>query len=181
MGGAVTDVFVGQIMMTGFGFSPRGFAQCNGQTMSITQNQALFALLGTQFGGNGISTFQLPNLQGNAPYGAGPSFDGSWQPAPQPVGAVGGSETVTLTLQNLPIHNHFVNATTTAGTSPRSVINTLLGAAAHPIYGSPNGGPVQLTPGTLQAAGGGLPHDNIQPFQVINFNIALFGIFPSTG
>ena len=175
----MTDVFIGQIMMTGFGFPPRFFAQCNGQTLPINQNQALFALLGTQFGGNGSTTFMLPNLQGNALYGGGSSADGSWQPAPLPVGAVGGTETVTLTVPNLPIHSHLVNATTTAGIEPRSVVNTMLGTAAHSIYGSPTGGPVQLAQGTLQPAGSSQAHANIQPFQVINFNIALSGVFPS--
>jgi microcystin-dependent protein len=175
----MTDVFVGQIMMTGFGFAQRGFAQCNGQIMSIQQNQALFVLLGTSYGGNGVNTFQLPDLRGNALYGAGSSVDGAWQPAPQPTGEVGGSETANLTLQNLPIHNHVLNATTAAGTPGRSAINTLIGTAAHSIYGPPTGSNVQLATPTLQFAGGGLPHDNVQPFLVINFNIALSGIFPS--
>jgi microcystin-dependent protein len=178
-GGGMTDVFVGQIMMTGFGFAQRGFAQCNGQIMAIQQNQALFSLIGTSYGGNGVSTFQLPDLQGNALYGAGSSVDGAWQPAPQPTGEVGGSETVNLALQNLPIHNHLLNATTTAGTASRSAVNALIGTAAHSIYGPPTGANVQLATPTLQFAGGGLPHDNVQPFLVINFNIALSGIFPS--
>ena len=177
----MTDVFVGQIMMTGFGFAQKNFAQCNGQTMAIMQNQALFSLLGTAYGGDGIRTFMLPNLQGNAFYGAGPSADPSWQPAQLPVGAVGGSETVTLAVPNLPIHNHFVNAVTNTGIASRTAVDALLGTAAHPIYGSPTGASVQLAQATLQPAGGGLAHDNIQPFQVINFNIALFGIFPSRG
>jgi microcystin-dependent protein len=175
----MTDVFIGQIMMTGFGFAQRNFAQCNGQTMSITQNQALFALLGTQYGGNGRSTFLLPDLRGNALYGAGSSADPKWQPTPQVTGEVGGSETATVTLQNLPTHTHFLNATTTAGVAERAAVNTLIGTAAHPIYGSPAGPSVQLASPTLQFAGGGAVHDNVQPYQVINFNIALSGIFPS--
>jgi microcystin-dependent protein len=175
----MTDVFIGQIMMTGFGFAQRNFAQCNGQTMAINQNQALFSLLGTQYGGNGMSTFLLPDLRGNALYGAGSSVDPTWQPAPHLTGAVGGSETATVTLQNLPIHTHFLNATTTAGTAERAAVNTLIGTAAHSIYGPPTGSNVQLATPTLQFAGGGADHDNMQPYQVINFNIALSGIFPS--
>lgn len=175
----MTDVFVGQIMMTGFGFAQRNFAQCNGQTLAISQNQALFALLGTFYGGNGIQTFQLPDLRGNALYGAGASADASWQPPPQTTGEVGGSETATLTVQNLPIHNHLLNATSTAGTAGRTAVNTLIGTAAHPVYGPPANGPVQLATTTLQNAGGGANHDNVQPMLVINFNIALAGIFPS--
>ena len=175
----MTDVFIGQIMMTGFGFAPRTFAQCNGQTLAINQNQALFALIGTSYGGNGSTTFMLPNLQGNSLYGAGASADPSWQPSQEPIGEVGGSETATVTLQNLPMHSHLLNATTTAGAPSRSAVDALIGTAAHPIYGAPAAGSVQLAPTTLQSAGGGLPHDNMQPFQVINFNIALAGIFPS--
>ncbi len=120
----------------------------------------------------------LPNLQGRALYGAGASVDSSWQPPPQPTGVVGGSENVTLIPSNLPVHNHLVNATTTAGAVGRSAANTLLGVAANAIYGAPTGA-VQLARGTLQPAGGGLPHGNMQPYSVINFNIALAGLFPS--
>jgi microcystin-dependent protein len=177
--GGMADVFVGQIMMTGFPFAPRGFALCNGQIVSITQNQALFALIGTQYGGNGTTTFQLPDLQGNALYGAGASADPAWQPQAQDPGTVDGSETVTLSVPNLPIHNHILNAVTATGTSPRSVVNTVLATAGHAIYGSPTAGPVQLAPPSLQAVGGNLNHDNMQPFLVINFNISLSGVFPS--
>jgi microcystin-dependent protein len=175
----MTDVFIGQIMMTGFGFAQRNFAQCNGQTMAINQNQALFALLGTQYGGNGTTTFLLPDLRGNALYGAGSSVDPTWQPAPLSTGAVGGSETATVTVQNLPMHTHLLNATTTAGTAGRTAVNDLIGTGAHPIYGAPSGPTVQLASPTLQFAGGGAAHDNMQPYLVINFNIALSGIFPS--
>jgi microcystin-dependent protein len=174
----MSEFYLGQIMMTGFGYPQKGFAQCNGQTLPINQNTALFSLLGTSYGGNGTTTFQLPNLQGRSFYGAGNSADGGWQPSPLPTGAVGGTETVTITVPNLPIHSHLMGATTTAGSNPRSVANTLLAKAGHNIYGPPSPG-VQLALGTLQYAGGGAAHPNIQPFQVINFNIALTGIFPS--
>jgi microcystin-dependent protein len=174
----MSDFFLGQVMMTGFGYAQKGFAFCNGQTIGINQYQALFALLGTSYGGNGTSTFMLPNLQGRSFYGAGNSVDGGWQPPPQPTGTVGGAEQVTVTTPNLPIHNHLIGATATAGGNPRNADNSLLGTAGHNIYGLSNPA-VQLALGTLQSAGGNAAHANMQPFQVINFNIALTGIFPS--
>ena len=175
----MTEVYIGQIMMTGFEFAPRNFAQCNGQILAISQNQALFSLLGVQYGGNGGTTFQLPNLQGSALYGAGASVDQSWQPAPLPAGAIGGTETATLTVPNLPIHTHALNATGVAGTGGRTAANSLLGKAAHAVYGPLLENTVPLAPNTLNPAGGGSAHDNMQPFLAINFNIALSGIFPS--
>jgi microcystin-dependent protein len=177
----VAEFFLGQVMMTGFGYAPKNFVQCNGQTMPINQYQALFALLGTYYGGNGTTNFMLPNLMGRSFYGAGSSVDPAWQPAPQPIGTVGGIETATVTSQNLPIHTHILNATTVAGVATRTAVNVLLGKAGHSIYGLPAAGPVMLAPATLQSApaNGGQAHSNMQPFEVINFNIALYGIFPS--
>jgi microcystin-dependent protein len=125
--------------------------------------------------------FLLPNLQGRAFYGAGNSVDGGWQPSPVPTGTIGGTEQVTVTTPNLPVHNHILNGTNATGAPSRSAANMLLGKATHGIYGPPAAGPVQLAQGTLQTSppNGGLPHPNMQPFQVINFNIALTGIFPS--
>jgi microcystin-dependent protein len=177
----MSDFFLGQIMMTGFGYPQKGFALCNGQTLGISQNNALFALLGTSYGGNGTTNFMLPNLQGRSFYGAGNSVDSGWQPSPLPTGAVGGTETVTVTTTNLPIHNHLLNGTNVPGVTTRTAANMLLGKAAHAMYGPPGAGPVQLAPATLQTApaNGGTAHANVQPLQVINFNIALTGIFPS--
>jgi microcystin-dependent protein len=177
----MSDFYVGQVMMTAFGFAQKSFALCNGQTLAINQNQALFALLGTSYGGNGTSTFLLPNLQGRALYGAGNSVDGGWQPSPVSTGTIGGTEQVTVLTQNLPVHNHVLSGTNANGATSRSAVNMLLGKAAHSIYGPPAAGPVQLAPATLQTSppNGGLPHPNMQPFQVINFNIALTGFFPS--
>jgi microcystin-dependent protein len=177
----MSDFFLGQVMMTGFGYAQKGFALCNGQTMPLNQYQALFALLGTSYGGNGTTNFQLPNLQGRSFYGAGNSADSGWQPSPLQVGTQGGSETVTLGTPHLPIHNHLLNGTNAPGVATRTAANMLLGKASHSIYGSPSAGPVQLAPPTLQLApaSGSLPHANMQPFEVINFNIALVGVFPS--
>ena len=174
----MADVYLGQIMMGGFNFAPRGFAACNGQLLPVAQNQALFALLGTYYGGNGSTTFALPNLQGSTPVGAGASVDAAWQPAPYPIGTRAGTETVTLTLNEIPPHTHAANTVTTPGTS-KNPTNTLFGGSgAESIYGSA-GPQVTLSPQTLGLTGGNQAHNNMQPFSVINFNIALSGIFPS--
>ena len=174
----MADVYLGQIMMGGFNFAPRGFAGCNGQLLPIAQNQALFALLGPAYGGNGSTTFALPNLQGCTPVGAGASADGAWQPSPYQTGTRAGQETVTLLPTQIPPHTHTANAVTTPGTS-KNPTNTLFGGSgAESIYGSA-GPQVTLSGQTLALAGGNQAHPNMQPFSVINFNIALSGIFPS--
>ncbi|NVI85584.1 phage tail protein [Janthinobacterium sp. BJB401] len=174
----MADVYLGQIMMGGFNFAPRGFAACNGQMLPIAQNQALFSLLGTAYGGNGSTTFALPNLQGCTPVGAGSSVDGSWQPAPYQTGTRAGQETVTLLPTQIPPHTHAANAVTTPGTSKNPTNTVFGGSGAESIYGSA-GPQVTLAGQTLALAGGNQAHPNMQPFSVINFNIALNGIFPS--
>ncbi|CAN7661616.1 phage tail protein [Ensifer sp. ENS11] len=174
----MTEPFVGQIMMCGFDFAPRGFALCNGQLLGIAQNQVLFSLLGTYYGGNGTTNFALPNLQGRTPVAAGSSADPSWAPTPYPIGAVGGVEAVTLTLQQIPAHQHQGNGTT-AEANQRNPTNTLYGTTSLPIYAASGETQVLLSPQSVAAAGGGQPHSNMQPFNVINFCIALQGIYPS--
>lgn len=174
----MSEVFIGQIMMTGFGFAQKYFAFCNGQILPVAQNQALFALLGVQFGGNGTTNFALPNLQGQAPVGAGSSVDPSWQPSPYPVGQAAGVPTVTLTGQNLGQHTHGVYATNVAG-GARTPNNTLLGTAGANTYGPSSGPLVPLNTNSVDVVGGNQPHQNMQPFQVINFNISLTGVWPS--
>ena len=181
----MTEVYLGQIMMTGFGFAPKGFAQCNGQLLSISQNTALFALLGVSYGGNGTVNFQLPNLQGRTPAGYGASVDPSWQPSPYALGQVAGTETVTLLPPNLPTHTHSFAATTTGGTSKFVGNNVDIlgqagsGTAVESIYGLSTGTLVPLAPSTLTSQGGSLPPENMQPFRVINFCICMSGYFPS--
>lgn len=176
----MADVYLGQIMMSGFGFVPRGFAACNGQLLPINQNQALFALLGTMYGGNGTTTFALPNLQGSTPVHSGSSADGSWQPAPYIQGTRAGAEAITLLSTNLPAHGHTANALTTAGTL-KNPLNALYGGSgAEAIYEpAVAGAQVTLSSQTLAATGGNQAHNNMQPFRVLNFNIALSGMFPS--
>ncbi len=174
----MTEVYLGQIMMTGFGFAQKGFAFCNGSILGIAQNQALFSLLGTAYGGNGTTTFALPNLQSRTPVGMGQSVDPNWNPSPYQWGESGGVENVTLLPTQLPAHNHVGNATTTAG-AVRSPSNGLYGTTSDPIYAEPNGRLVQLAVPTVTYVGGNQSHPNIQPYQAINYNIAMTGIFPS--
>lgn len=174
----MSEFFMGQVMMTGFGFAPKYFAACNGQLLPIQQNQALFSLLGTQYGGNGVSTFALPDLRGRTPLGYANSVDAGWQPPSIPIGQAAGTETVALQAQNLPAHGHAVNATTSAGTA-RIPRGNLVGSTAVPLFGSAANNPVLLNAQTVAASGNNVPHANMQPYTVINFCIALSGIFPS--
>lgn len=177
----MSDYFMGQIMMTGFPFAQRGFAQCNGTILAIRQNNALFSLLGITYGGDGQVTFALPDLRGRTPAGGGfSSADGNWQPPDMPLGAVGGSETVTLAPEQNPRHFHGFAATSDPATASfpggeEVLAQTTNGAT---LYGWP-ANLVPLGGGPSSFAGSGAPHPNMQPYSVINFNIALFGVFPS--
>lgn len=174
----MTEVFLGQIMLTGFAFAPKNFALCNGQVLPISQNQALFSLLGTVYGGNGQTTFCLPNLQGRIPVGYGTSVDSSWSPSPYQMGETGGVESVTLLPMQLPVHTHAATGTTTTG-NQRNPTNALYGTNSAAIYGPGNGPQVPLSGTTVTPAGNSQPHANIQPYQVISYCIAQSGIFPS--
>lgn len=173
----MSEFYIGQIMMTGFGFAPKYFALCNGQVLPIAQNQALFSLLGTQYGGNGVTTFQLPDLRSRAPVSYAQSVDPAWQPSPYSIGEVGGAESVTLISTQIPNHVH-QGAGTTANGNIRNPTNTLFGTNTAAIYTQP-GAQVPLSPQTVAPAGGGQAHTNIQPYTTISFCIALQGIFPS--
>ncbi len=174
----MSEFFIGQIMLTGFNFAPRLWAQCNGQLLPINQNQALFSLLGTQYGGNGTTNFALPDLRSRTPIGYASSVDPSWQPPSVQIGQVAGVENVTLLSTNLPAHSHSVNATTAAGTT-RIPANSLLGTSTSPlVYAMPGAGVAQ-SPSSVGAAGANQPHPNIQPYSVLNFCVALSGIYPS--
>jgi microcystin-dependent protein len=173
--------FLGQITMFSGGFAPKGFALCNGQLLPINQNQALFSLLGTTYGGNGQTTFALPNLQSQLPVhqgqGAGLSN--------YILGQTGGTPAVTIDQTTMPSHNHAFNATTANASSP-SVGNTLLpgtptgtGAALYANQGTPPLIPQTLAVGVVGNAGGSQPHTNLMPSLCISFVIALQGIFPS--
>lgn len=174
----MSEVFLGQIMLTGFSFAPKGFALCNGQTLPISQNQALFSLLGINYGGNGVTTFLLPDLRSRTPVGSGSSVDPSWQPSPYNIGDRAGVENVTLLQSEMPQHTHIANGTTAPGTT-RNPSGTLYGSNSADVYAPSSGQQVVLSNQTVSLAGGNQPHTNLQPYDTISFSIALQGIFPS--
>lgn len=174
----MSEPFLGEIRLVSFNFAPNGWALCNGQIMSIAQNTALFSLMGTTYGGNGTSTFALPNLQGRFAMhqGTGPGL------TPRTWGETSGAENVTLISTEMPAHTHLINmndntAAIAAGgsnnylntktESGESVISTAIGAA------------VTANPNSLGVAGGSQPHNNMPPYLVLNYIIALQGIYPS--
>ncbi len=176
----MANPFLGEIRMFGFNFAPQGWAFCNGQLLSISQNDALFALLGTTYGGNGVSTFGLPNFQSRVPIHQGQGSGLS----PYVIGAFGGVENVTLTVAQTAAHTHLVYADgdVPSNNSPSPSGNALATfATGGDIYATAAGlkKAVTMNPLMIAAAGGGQPHPNIQPFLVVNFCIALQGIFPS--
>jgi microcystin-dependent protein len=171
----MSDQFVGEIRMAGFNFPPSGWATCDGQILSISQNTALFSLLGTQFGGNGTTNFALPDLRGRSPMHQGQGAGLSQRV----VGEVDGTENVTLLSTQLPSHTHGVMAVGSAGTQTSPVKNSWASSTTRPYSNqAPN---TQMAPGTLGPTGGNQPHDNLQPYLVVNFIIALTGIFPTRG
>jgi microcystin-dependent protein len=173
----MSEPFMGQIMCTGFGFAPRYWARCDGAKLSISQNQALFTLVGTYFGGDGSTNFALPDLRGRTPVGGGfPSRSGPSLP-PYILGQVGGTETVTLSLGQTPQHTHMVKSVSAAAATDQPVggvfADTTLAA-----YG-PAANLVPLGAGPTTPVGSGAPHENMQPFLVVNMSIALYGTYPS--
>lgn len=165
----MSDPYVGEIRMFGGNFAPVGWALCQGQLLSIAENEALFQLIGTTYGGDGQSTFAVPNLASRLPVHVGPSFV---------LGEAGGEESVTLTTQQMPAHGHPVMASTAAGSQASPAGNVLADSTTVALY-SGNAPNESLAAPTVQPAGGSQPHDNMQPFLAINFIIALEGIFPS--
>ena len=169
----MAEPFLGQIQLVGFTFAPHNWALCNGQLLSIEQNTALFALLGTTYGGDGVTTFALPDLRGRAPIhqGQGPSLSN------YTIGEAGGSEQVTLNVNQIPSHTHQIAP---ASSTDQQTTNRPAGAypTAGGVYASnANGSAMGAT--TSAASGGGLPHSNVQPYLTMNYVIALAGIFPS--
>ena len=163
----MAEPFLSEIRMTSFDFAPKGWALCNGQTLPINQNQALFSLLGTTFGGNGQTNFQLPNLQGKTPIHVGSGHT---------LGQTGGEQAHTPTHNEMTTHPHTLNATSHNATLDQPA-GPLLASAANQ-YAAP---PVSTTlvPSSIGNTGGSQPHLNMQPYLTISFSIALQGIFPS--
>lgn len=165
----MAEPFLGQISIFSFNFAPKGWALCNGQTLPINQNAALFSLLGTTYGGNGVSTFQLPNLQGRIAPGMGEGLV---------LGELSGEESHTLVLQEMPLHTHQLRASSAAATVS-GPSQKLLANSPGNIYTSVQTGLTTLAARTVTQNGSGQPHENRQPHLVVNFCIALQGIFPS--
>lgn len=172
----MADPFVAEIRIFPFNFAPKGWAWCDGQLLPLSQNTALFSLLGTTYGGDGKSTFALPDLQGQAPMhpGQGPGL------SLHDLGEPGGSETVTLLESEIPSHPHALRADVidTADTNvPNPSASYALSTSGTLYQGTANGNN-QLAPQALAPAGGDQPHNNMQPYLVLNFSIALQGVFP---
>jgi microcystin-dependent protein len=176
------DPFIGEIRMVGFNFAPVGWALCNGQLLPIAQNTPLFSLLGTTFGGDGVRTFGLPNLQSRVPIHQGQGVGLS----PYVMGQNGGTENVTLQQNQMPTHNHLVGVNNTPGTAsdPTNAIlaKGYVGDSRNPTlipsYASASA-TGNLASNAVSQAGGNQPHANIQPYLCLNFIIALQGVFPS--
>jgi microcystin-dependent protein len=173
----MSNPFVAEIRIFPFNFAPTGWAFCNGQLMPISQNTALFSLLGTTYGGDGKSTFALPNLQGSVPMqqGQGPGL------SLRDLGETGGEPSVTLIQTEMPAHSHQASAASDSGpTSPaNNTWGTLPGRTPPPLYFNTANGPNVVMGNALSVAGGNLPHNNMQPYLALNFCIALQGVFPA--
>ena len=176
----MSNPFLGEIRMFAGNFSPRGWAFCAGQLLSIAQNDALYALLGTTYGGDGQNTFGVPDMRGRLPInqGTGPGL------STYVIGQMSGSETVTLTVQQMPAHSHSLSATTATANQPAPTTTsfpaTLLGTAE--LYAIPGANPLKqgaLNANSISSAGGNQPHNNLMPILAVNFIIALEGVFPS--
>ncbi len=167
----MADPFLGEISPVAFPFPPKGWAFCNGQILPIAQNQALFSLLGVTYGGDGVHTFALPDLRGRVSVQSGPNYQ---------LGSTGGVESVTLNGNQIPLHSHAPMCSTQAGTvgDPASQVwaGSSSGEKLYQTGSNPNG---SMAAGLITPSGNSQPHSNLQPFLVVNFIIAIQGIFPS--
>jgi microcystin-dependent protein len=172
----MADPFVAEIRIFPFNFAPRGWAWCDGQLLPLSQNTALFSLLGTTYGGNGKSNFALPNLQGRAPMhpGQGPGL------SLHDLGETGGQETVSLLESEIPAHAHQLRAALVPADSPNPTGAFTAAPASDNLYGAV-ANVVSMAPESLAPAGGDQPHNNLQPYLTFYFCIALQGVFPPRG
>ena len=171
----MSDQYLGEIRMFAGNFAPYGWALCNGQLLSISQNTALFSLIGTYYGGDGVTTFALPNLQSRVPIHQGQGVGLS----PYVVGQLGGNENVTLISQQMPQHNHLVNTNNGPGGSVHPANGLLASTTSDKPYTTGASDGSTLNPQAVSQAGGNQPHNNIQPYLTITYIIALQGIYPS--
>ena len=171
----MADPFVAEIRIFAFNFAPKGWAFCDGQLLPLSQNTALFSLLGTTYGGDGKSNFALPDMQGNVPMHPG---DGAGLTS-RVLGETGGSETVSLLQSEIPVHTHSMGAQNVPlGSLVTPTNNTLDHPASGNLFIATNPTIVTMATQTLAPVGGGQPHNNMQPYLTLNFCIALQGIFP---
>ena len=170
----MSEPFVGEIRMFAGNFAPRGWAFCDGQLLAVAQNDALFSLFGTIYGGDGRTTFGLPDLRGRVPIhaGSGPGL------SPRALGAKAGAETETLTVNQLPSHTHDYQGTTTAGGQGTDAGNILATRTGDATYVEDTTG-VDMAASAITTVGGSRSHTNLQPFLCVHFIVALFGIYPS--
>lgn len=170
----MNESYLGQIMLFAGNFAPAGWALCNGQLMPINQNQALYSIIGTTYGGDGQTTFGLPDLRGRAPihYGQGPGLQ------PYVMGEIGGAEAVTLLTSEMPAHTHsFGQNCNSSSAGEGNPVNHFLGTTDPGIYATTSD--AQMAGGNSSVAGGSMPHENRAPYLAMNYVIALQGIFPS--
>ena len=164
----MSEPFLSEIKLVSFNFPPKGWAECNGQFLPINQNQALFALLGTTYGGNGQTTFALPNLRGRVPIKVGNGHD---------LGEAAGSTSVTVNIQQLPTHIHGLQASNVDQNRVAAPAGAYLGPVNNLYVAAAS--LTTMTPATVTSVGGSQPHNNMMPYLTLNFIIALQGIFPS--
>ncbi|ABF41455.1 phage Tail Collar [Candidatus Koribacter versatilis Ellin345] len=163
----MSNPFLCEIRIVSFNFAPKGWAFCNGQILPINQNQALFSLMGTTYGGNGTTNFALPNLQGRTPFHTGSGFT---------LGQVGGEQNHTLIITEMPAHTHNLQVNSVAADAS-SAVGSFFGNAGASNYAAT--ADTSMASGAIASAGGGQPHNNLSPYLVLNFVVALVGIFPS--
>jgi len=170
----MSDPFVGEIRMFGGNYAPRGWTFCNGALMAISQNETLFTLIGTTYGGDGQSTFGIPNLLGRIPVHQGTNAG-----TPYSLGQMSGTESVTLTAGQMPVHTHPLNCGTATGTATTAAGNILAGSTLSPYTAT--AADSSMNNQSVSVAGGSQPHDNMMPYLCISFILSLEGIFPSQG
>lgn len=166
----MSECFIGEIRMFSGNYAPQGWEMCNGQLLPISQNQVLYTLLGITYGGDGITTFALPDLRGRVPIHKSTAY---------PLGAKAGTETVTLTPGQMPSHTHAAAAQSAVGTATSPSNAYWAATTTTNIYTNTNTGLVAMAPNSVSMAGGSLPHDNMMPYLGISFIISTQGIFPS--
>lgn len=164
----MSQPYIGEIRITPFTFAPSGWSMCDGSLLAISQFEALYQLIGTTYGGDGLQTFGLPDLRSRTPVGLGPY---------NVMGATGGQESVTLSLSQIPSHSHLMGANTIPGTAANPRLSLPASLTNGMAYGG--SGNVLLGPNAAQVVGGSMPHNNVQPYLTLTYIISLFGIFPS--